>query len=109
MYASNGMRDVFGITLLGHVIAFLGRVPKGGIPVVSQEESTETVRNALRFLWHCGNDPVGRKEMLQADGVKVITGYLGHSDMKVREAAVCALNVIALETEGKKDVLQHSL
>jgi len=47
--------------------------------------------------------------MLAADGVRVITGYLGHSDMKVREAAVCALNVISLETEGKKDVLQHSL
>eukprot|EP00929_Paragymnodinium_shiwhaense_P119366 TRINITY_DN91257_c0_g1_i1.p1 TRINITY_DN91257_c0_g1~~TRINITY_DN91257_c0_g1_i1.p1 ORF type:complete len:518 (+),score=109.57 TRINITY_DN91257_c0_g1_i1:89-1642(+) len=109
MYASNGLRDVFGITLLGRVIAFLGQVPKGGIPVVSEEESTETVRNALRFLWHCGNDPVGRKEMLAADGVRFITAYLQHGDTKVREAAVCALNVISLETSGKKEVLQHSL
>merc|ERR1719326_2017933 len=47
--------------------------------------------------------------MLGADGVRVITAYLEHGDTKVREAAVCALNVISLETEGKKEVLQHSL
>jgi hypothetical protein len=108
MYASAGMRDVLGITLLSRIISFLGRIPKGGMPVVTPAESTETVRQALRVLWHCGNNPDGRKEMLKADGVKVITTYLNDADVKVREAAVCALNVISLETEGKKEVLKHS-
>ncbi|CAJ1366304.1 unnamed protein product [Effrenium voratum] len=38
-----------------------------------------------------------------------ITQFLSHDDAKVREAAICALNVISLETRGKKDVLEHSL
>merc|ERR1719231_541566 len=47
--------------------------------------------------------------MLKADGVRVITTYLGENqDPKVREAAICALNVISLETNGKKEVLAHS-
>jgi len=108
MYASNGLRDVLGVNLLAKVIAFLGRIPKDGIPVVTADESTETVRQALRLLWHCGNDPKGRKEMLKADGVRIVTQYLTHKDAKVREAAVCALNVIALETLGKQEVLKHS-
>eukprot|EP00439_Symbiodinium_sp_Y106_P006486 s10413_g1.t1 len=44
-----------------------------------------------------------------AEGAKVITQFLSHEDAKVREAAICALNVISLETRGKKDILQHSL
>eukprot|EP00927_Polykrikos_kofoidii_P066540 TRINITY_DN62119_c0_g1_i1.p1 TRINITY_DN62119_c0_g1~~TRINITY_DN62119_c0_g1_i1.p1 ORF type:complete len:516 (-),score=71.17 TRINITY_DN62119_c0_g1_i1:338-1885(-) len=109
MYAHNGMRDILGINLIAKVISFLGRIPDGGIPVVTADESTETVRQALRLLWHCGNDPKGRKEMLKANGVRIVTRYVGHKDVKVRETVVCALNVISLETEGKKHVLQYSL
>lgn len=71
-------------------------------------ESTEILRQALRFLWHCGNDPRGRRETLKADGVRVISQYLFADDQRVREAAVCALNVVSLETKGKEDVLKHS-
>jgi hypothetical protein len=61
------------------------------------------------MLWHVGNDPEGRVEMLKADGVRVITIYLdANQDAQVREAAVCALNVIALESNGKMEVLKHS-
>lgn len=109
MYANNGMRDVLGVGLIGKIIVFLGRIDKDwGIPALRRPESTETVRQALRMLWHCGNDPKGRKEMLKADGVKIITSYLSNHDAKVREAAVCALNVISLETPGKQEVLKHS-
>lgn len=52
---------------------------------------------------------MGRKESLKAEGVRVVTRYLTDKDQKVREAGICALNVIALETQGKKDVLQFSL
>lgn len=107
MYANNGMRDVLGVGLIGKVIVFLGQI--NGIPALRAADSTETVRQALRFLWHVGNDPEGRKEMLKADGGKVITSYLDASqDAKVREAAICALNVISLETNGKMEVLKHS-
>merc|ERR1719498_2334472 len=75
MYANNGMRDVLGVGLIGKVIVFLGQI--NGISVLRPADSTETVRQALRFLWHVGNDPEGRKEMLKADGVRVITTYLG--------------------------------
>jgi len=134
MYARDGMRDVFNVGLLDKVIRFLELLPASGrvasvapakvndvlrqelrlpyrprAPEVASAEATEMVRQALRFLWHCGNDACGRKEALKAQGVRVITHFLGDKDQKVREAAVCALNVIALETQGKKDVLQHSL
>lgn len=109
--AHNGTRDIFGTSLLAKVIGFLARVPSENrcLPAVSQEESTEIVRQALRLLWHCGNDPRGRREMLKADGVRTVTEYLDHADAKVREAAVCALNVISLETQGKEHILLHSL
>lgn len=109
MYANNGMRDVLGVSLIGKIIIFLGRIDREwGIPALRRPESTETVRQALRMLWHCGNDPAGRKEMLKANGVQIITTYLENHDAKVREAAVCALNVISLETPGKQEVLKHS-
>jgi len=107
MYANNGMRDVLGVGLIGKVIVFLDQI--NGISVLRPADSTETLRQALRFLWHVGNDPEGRKEMLKADGVRVITTYLDENqDAKVREAAICALNVISLETNGKMEVLKHS-
>jgi hypothetical protein len=81
----------------------------GNIPHVRPADSTEIIRQALRMLWHLGNDPTGRKEMLKADGVRIITTYLlAHYDAKVREAAICALNAISLETHGKMEVLKHS-
>uniref|UniRef100_A0A7S2DJJ1 Protein HGH1 homolog n=1 Tax=Alexandrium andersonii TaxID=327968 RepID=A0A7S2DJJ1_9DINO len=104
------MRDLFGVGLIAKVIEFLDKTPKDvGISVVSPEESTDTQRQAMRLLWHTGNDPRGRSETLKADGVRVITAYLDSPDAKIREAAVCALNVASLETQGKKDVLQHSV
>jgi len=112
MYANNGMRDVLAVGLIGKVVVFLDQIT--GIPTLKQEESTETVRQALRFLWHVGNDPAGRKEMLKADGVRVITKWTLYyleadkKDAEVREAAICALNVICLETDGKKEVLKHA-
>lgn len=107
MYANNGMRDLLGTGLIGKVIVFLGQID--GIPAMRQDDSTETVRQALRMLWHVGNDPEGRKEMLKADGVKVITSYLeANQAPQCREAAICALNVISLETNGKMEVLKHS-
>eukprot|EP00440_Ansanella_granifera_P034077 gb/GFBE01036966.1/.p1 GENE.gb/GFBE01036966.1/~~gb/GFBE01036966.1/.p1 ORF type:complete len:519 (+),score=121.86 gb/GFBE01036966.1/:1-1557(+) len=110
MYASDGMRDLLGTGLIAKVVGFLENVPStGGLPCVTPEQSTDTTRQALRLLWHCGNNPKGRVETLQADGVRVITRYLADGDAKVREAAVCALNVASLETKGKQDVLQHSL
>merc|ERR1719277_2620378 len=103
------MKDLFGVKLIEKIIGFLARDPQDGqLPGVSTADSVETLRQALRVLWHCGNDPRGRKEMLKADGVKVVTAYLNAGDAKVREAAVCALNVASLETQGKKEVLQHS-
>jgi hypothetical protein len=107
MYANSGMRDILGTGLIGKVIVFLGKID--GIPALRPADSTETVRQALRMLWHIGNDPTGRKEMLKANGVQIITLYLGSQhDAKVREAAICALNVISLETNGKMEVLKHS-
>lgn len=112
MYAKDGMRDIFstGFGLIGKVVKFLGNVPiDKPMPGIDAELSTNIVRQALRLLWHCGNSAQGRVETLQAGGAKCITDFLSHDDAKVREAAVCALNVISLETQGKKDVLQHSL
>jgi len=107
MYANNGMRDVLGVGLIGKVVVFLDQI--NGIPAMKPADSTETLRQGLRFLWHVGNDPQGRVEMLAADGVRVITSYLDAvQDPKVREAAICALNVISLETNGKMEVLKHS-
>lgn len=107
MYANNGMRDVLGVGLIGKVIVFLDQI--NGIPSLRQADSTETLRQGLRMLWHVGNDPAGRVEMLKADGVRVITSYLdANQDPQVREAAICALNVISLETNGKMEVLKHS-
>lgn len=109
MYANNGLRDLIGCGLIGKLCVFLSRVPPGqGIPVVSPEQSTETVRQALRVIWHIGNDMHGRQEALKAKGVEVITAFLSDQDAKVREGAVCALNVLSLEIPGKKDILQHS-
>mmetsp|Transcript_8338 Transcript_8338/g.19642 ORF Transcript_8338/g.19642 Transcript_8338/m.19642 type:complete len:521 (-) Transcript_8338:27-1589(-) len=111
MYASGGLRDVFGVDLLRRVIDFLEVLAQPtceGITAVGESGTTEIVRHILRMLWHCGNDPIGRKELLEADGVRVITLYLPHKDSKVREVAVCALNVASLETSGKKEVLKHS-
>mmetsp|Transcript_72311 Transcript_72311/g.182352 ORF Transcript_72311/g.182352 Transcript_72311/m.182352 type:complete len:513 (+) Transcript_72311:105-1643(+) len=109
MYADGGMKDLFGVHLLERIVGFLAKMPKDGLlPGASQADSVETLRQALRVLWHCGNDPRGRKETLKAEGVKVITAYLDASDSKVREAAVCALNVVSLETKGKEDILEHS-
>lgn len=110
MYANDGMRDIFGTGLIGKVITFLGRIGGAdGIPVLRPADSMETVRQALRMLWHVGNHVDGRKEMLKADGVQVVTSYLGpQHDPQVREAAICTLNVISLETEGKMQVLKHS-
>jgi len=62
------------------------------------------------MLWHVGNDPEGRKEMLKVDGVRLITSYLdANQNPDVREAAICALNVISLETNGKMEVLKHAI
>uniref|UniRef100_A0A7S2PBY5 Armadillo repeat-containing protein 8 n=1 Tax=Zooxanthella nutricula TaxID=1333877 RepID=A0A7S2PBY5_9DINO len=109
MYASGGMNDLFGVGLIERIVGFLAVVPQDGKLVgASAEDSVEILRQALRVLWHCGNDPRGRKEFLKAAGVKVATQYLVAGDAKVREAAVCALNVASLETQGKKDILQHS-
>jgi hypothetical protein len=105
MYAHGGLEDILGVGLLAKVIGFLARVPTDGIP---SEKSTETVRQGIRLLWHSGNDARGRKEMLKADGIRVVSGYLKHEDAGVREAAVCAISVISLETAGKKEVLEHS-
>lgn len=110
MYANQGMRDLFGVHLIERIVGFLDRAPKDGpLPGASLSDSTQAVREALRLLWHCGNDPRGRKETLQAEGVRVITLYLDAADAKVREAAVCALNVLSLETKGKQDILAHSI
>lgn len=109
-YASNGMRDILGVGLIAKIILFLGKIPESTpIPVVTPEDSAEIVRQTLRLLWQIGNDPAGRKEMLKADGVKAISRYLSYSDGKARESAVCALNVIALETDGRKHVLGDSM
>lgn len=105
IYAKFGLQDIVGVALLEKVIAFLGRVPPEGIP---SEKSTETLRCSIRLLWHAGNDSAARKEMLGADGVRVVSLYLTHSDAGVREAAVCALSVLSLETWGKQEVLKHS-
>lgn len=112
MYADAGMRDVLGVGLIAKIIALLDdqRVRASGIPALRPEDSVETVRQALRTLWHIGNSPEGRKEMLQADGVRVISAYLDENqDPKVREASICALNVICLETNGKSEVLKHAV
>lgn len=110
MYAQDGMRDIIGTGLIAKVVGFLARLPIGEIPsAVSAEEATDIVRQALRLLWHCGNHPRGRVEVLQAQGVRVVTQHLSHADSKVRETAICVLNVVSLETKGKKDVLEHSL
>jgi len=110
MYANNGLRDLIGCGLIGKLCVFLSRVPPGqGIPVVTPEQSTETVRQALRVIWHIGNDMHGRQEALKAKGVEVITAFLNDQDAKVREGAVCALNVLSLEIPGKKDILAHSV
>mmetsp|Transcript_22568 Transcript_22568/g.59602 ORF Transcript_22568/g.59602 Transcript_22568/m.59602 type:complete len:519 (-) Transcript_22568:52-1608(-) len=110
MYARDGVRDVFNCGLLDKVIRFLEFVPPDGRVVVAPPaESCEIVRQCLRFLWHCGNDQQGRREALKAEGVRVITRYLADKDQKAREAAICALNVVALETQGRKDLLEHSL
>jgi len=110
MYAKVGMRDILGVGLIAKVVTLLGRIPlETGIPVITLPESIEMVRHAMRLLWFCGNHAEGRRETLKADAVSVITWYLRHSDAKVREAAVCALNVVSLETAGKKEVLKHSL
>eukprot|EP00933_Yihiella_yeosuensis_P021446 TRINITY_DN16957_c1_g3_i1.p1 TRINITY_DN16957_c1_g3~~TRINITY_DN16957_c1_g3_i1.p1 ORF type:complete len:521 (+),score=87.33 TRINITY_DN16957_c1_g3_i1:167-1729(+) len=111
MYARDGMRDIFGTGLIAKVVGFLELMPKDrqSLPAVTPEQSIHTTQQALRLLWHCGNNPKGRVETLQCQGVRVITQYLSHSDAKVREAAVCALNVVSLETKGKQDVLEHSL
>jgi len=109
MYADGGMKDLFGVHLLERIVGFLAKVPQDGLlPGTSATDSVEIMRQALRVLWHCGNDQRGRKEILSAEGVRVITGYLQAGDAKVREAAVCALNVVSLETKGKMDVLEHS-
>mmetsp|Transcript_57815 Transcript_57815/g.149336 ORF Transcript_57815/g.149336 Transcript_57815/m.149336 type:complete len:512 (-) Transcript_57815:102-1637(-) len=109
MYASGGMRDLFGVNLIERIVGFLAKIPQDGqLPGVSATDSVELARQALRVVWHCGNDPKGRKETLKAEGVQVITGYLDAGDSKVRESAVCALNVASLETQGKKDILQYS-
>jgi hypothetical protein len=111
MYARDGMRDVLGVGLIAKVTAFLDRVPESGrpIPQVLLDDSVEIVRQVLRLLWHIGNDPQGRKEMLKADAVAAISRYLKYGDSKAREAAVCALNVISLETMGRKEVLGNSV
>jgi len=107
MYANNGMRDILGVGLIGKVILFLSQI--NGIPALRPDDSTETVRQAIRMLWHIGNNPEGRKEMLKADGVRVITSYLDAKQApQVREAAICALNLISLETNGKTEVLKHA-
>lgn len=110
MYAKDGLRDLLGIGLIAKVVGFLAKVQRASaMPDVGVERSTEITRQALRLLWNCGNDPKARKETLKADGVSVVTLFLVHPDARVREAAVCALNVMSLETEGKKHVLQHSI
>lgn len=109
IYAIDGMRDIFGVGLVGKVVTVLGRMPKDGLGVISKAESMEIVRQGLRMLWHCGNDARGRKEMLKANAVRILTDYLQSDDGKVRETAVCALNVISLETQGKDEVLRHSI
>jgi len=110
MYAKDGMRDLFGVGLIAKIVGFLDHTPQdlAQIPL-SAEAATDTLRQALRVLWHTGNDPRGRLEAHGADGVRVVTMYLKHADPKVREAAVCALNVASLETQGKKEVLRHSI
>mmetsp|Transcript_126490 Transcript_126490/g.252733 ORF Transcript_126490/g.252733 Transcript_126490/m.252733 type:complete len:541 (-) Transcript_126490:9-1631(-) len=110
MYAKDGMRDLFGVGLIAKIVGFLGHLPKDHAQnPLSPEAATDTLRQALRVLWHTGNDPRGRLEAHGADGVRVVTNYLKHTDPKVREAAVCALNVASLETQGKKDVLRYSI
>jgi len=110
MYAHNGMRDLFGVGLIAKLIAFLDAVAQDSeVSAVTAEEYTDTQRQALRLLWHTCNDPQGRSEVLKASGVRVITAYLANADAKVREAAVCALNVASLETQGKKDLLLSSV
>eukprot|EP00931_Biecheleriopsis_adriatica_P009135 TRINITY_DN110232_c0_g1_i1.p1 TRINITY_DN110232_c0_g1~~TRINITY_DN110232_c0_g1_i1.p1 ORF type:complete len:547 (+),score=124.26 TRINITY_DN110232_c0_g1_i1:75-1643(+) len=111
MYARDGMRDLLGTGLVAKIVGFLENMAKSGagLSCVTPEQSTDTARQALRLLWHCGNNPAGRVETLEAQGVRVITQFLADRDAKVREAAICALNVVALETRGKKDVLQYSL
>jgi len=109
MYANGGMRDLFKVDFIKVLLGFLQRASKEGrLPSMAPADSVETLRQALRVLWHCGNDPQGRKETLQSEGVRIITLYLGASDPKVREAAVCALNVASLETQGKRDIFEHS-
>merc|ERR1719464_658696 len=77
MYARDGMRDLFGVGLIAKIIAFLDRIPQAtGLPGVATEDSTDAMRQALRLLWHTGNDPRGRDETLKADGVRVITTFL---------------------------------
>jgi len=110
MYARDGMRDLFGVGLIAKIVGFLDYTAKDPAQnLLSPEAETDTLRQALRVLWHTGNDPRGRLEAHCADGVRVVTIYLKHTDPKVREAAVCALNVASLETQGKKDVLRHSI
>jgi hypothetical protein len=102
-------QDVLGCGLIQKIVQFLAKVPMdSGIPALEQEDSTELVRQALRVLWHVGNDPTGRKEMLKADAVSVVTRFLADQDSKNRETAVCVLSVIALETPGKKEILKCS-
>lgn len=76
---------------------------------------------ALRVVWMIGNEDEhrekrkgkwavveGRMEALKANAVPVVSTFLRHEDEKVRELAVCALNVLALENDGKKEVLTHA-
>lgn len=110
MYAQDAMRHLFGVGLIARIVIFLHRIPENHLlPAVTEADSTATVWQALSVLWHCGNDVRGRREMLDADAVRIITLYLNHKDAKVREATVCALNVISIETQGKKEVLSFSV
>lgn len=104
------MRHLCGIGLIARIVTFLHHIPENNVlPAVTEADSTATVWQALSVLWHCGNDVRGRREMLDADAVRIITLYLNHKDAKVREATVCALNVISIETQGKKEVLSFSV
>lgn len=108
VYAQEGFRDLLGTGLLLKTVSFLSRLAEGTLPT-SEEQSTEITKQALRLLWHFGNVECGRVEILQAGGVAVVTQYLQHPNALVRETAMCTLNVVSLETRGKKEVLEHSL
>merc|ERR1719456_1363139 len=105
-YAKNGARDLLGCSFVAKLCELMRRLPPGmKIPSVKKAAlnmERETTRQGLRLLWAVGNEELGRKEALAAEATPTVTCFLVEKDAKVRETAICVLNVLSLEIAGKK-------